>query len=119
MVIASNPDPGVGGWAARCAAAPKDLDNDHTAAAARAWRAMIGRDVGIGCVARLRRIDGRPRGDHQLPGARDVGFAARAGEQPVVADAMKPFGRTWSRKRLMNSSALSVIVRYRACPLRR
>jgi len=27
-------------------------------------------------------------------GARDVGFAGGAGEQPVVADAMKPFGRT-------------------------
>jgi hypothetical protein len=36
-----------------------------------------------------------------------------------MTDAMNPLGRTWSRKRLMNSSALSVIVRYRACPLRR
>jgi len=78
--MASNRDPGAGGRAARCAAACKDLDNDHAAAAARAWRAMIGRDVRIGCVARLRRIDGRPRGDHQLPGARDVGFATRAGK---------------------------------------
>jgi hypothetical protein len=27
----------------RCAAARKDLDNNHAAAAARAWRTMIGR----------------------------------------------------------------------------
>jgi len=31
----------------------------------------------------------------------------------------KPLGRTWSRKRLMNSLAASVIVRYRARPLTR
>ena len=40
--MASNPNPGAGGRAAWCAAAGKDLDNDHAAAAARAWRAMIG-----------------------------------------------------------------------------
>jgi hypothetical protein len=33
--------------------------------------------------------------------------------------ARKKLGRTWSKKRLMNSSVLSVMVRYRACPLRR
>src|SRR5215472_13413806 len=33
IVIASNRDLGAGGRAARCAAAPKDLDNDHAAAA--------------------------------------------------------------------------------------
>jgi hypothetical protein len=35
IVIAPNPDPGAGGrWAAGCAAARKDLDNDHATAAA-------------------------------------------------------------------------------------
>ena len=86
--MASNRDPGAGGRAARCAAACKDLDNDHAAAAARAWRAMIGRGVRIGCVARLRRIGGRQSGGDQLPGTRDVGLAAGAGQQPIVADAM-------------------------------
>ena len=37
--MASNPDPGAGGRAARCAAACKYLDNDHAAAAARARQA--------------------------------------------------------------------------------
>ena len=67
----------------------KDLDNDHAAAAARAWRTMIGRGVRI-CVVRCWRIDLRHCGGHQVLGARDIGFAAGAGQQSVVADAMKP-----------------------------
>jgi hypothetical protein len=47
-VIGSGLDPSAGGRAARCAAARKDFDNDHAAAAARAWRTMIGRGVWIG-----------------------------------------------------------------------
>jgi hypothetical protein len=35
-IIGSGLDPGAGGRAARCTAARKDLDNEHTAAAARA-----------------------------------------------------------------------------------
>ena len=72
----------------RCAGADKDLDNDHAAAAARAQRAMIGRGVRIGCVVRRQRFDLRDCGD-QLLGARDIGLATGAGQQPVVADAMK------------------------------
>src|ERR1700741_5645230 len=72
-----------------CAAARKDLDNNHAAAAARARWAMIGHDVRIGCVVCCRRLDLRDWGAHKLLGARDVGFAAGAGQQPVVADAMK------------------------------
>jgi hypothetical protein len=93
IVIGSDPDTGAGGrWAAWCAAAHKDLDNDHTAPAARAGRAMIGHGVEIGCVVCCRRIDLRHWGSHQLLDARDVGLAAGAGQQPVVADAMK---RLW------------------------
>jgi hypothetical protein len=46
----------------------------------------------------------RPRhwGGHQVLGARDIGFAAGAGQQSVVADAMKPLRQN------VNSSALSV-----------
>ena len=87
-IIALNPDPGAGGRAARGGAAGKDLANDHAAAAARAWRAMIGRDVRIGCITRVRWIGGRQRSGDQLPGTRNVGLAAGTGEQPIVADAM-------------------------------
>ena len=52
---------------------------------------MIGRGAGIGDVMRGRRINLRYCGGHQLLGTRDVGLASGAGEQPVVADAMKPF----------------------------
>src|SRR6516164_1652045 len=82
--------PALEGGPLRCAAARKDLDNNHAAAAARAWRAMIGRGAWIGGVVHCRRFDLRRWSGHQLPGARDVGLAAGAGQQPVVADAMKP-----------------------------
>src|SRR5215467_6145704 len=86
----SDLDPSAGGRAARRGAAGKDLDNDHAAAAARAWRTMIGRGVRIGGVVHCRRINLRHWSSDQLPGARDVGLAAGAGQQAVVADAMKP-----------------------------
>src|ERR1700739_4605990 len=89
-VIGSGLDPGAGGrGTARCAAGRKDLDNDHAAAAARAWRTMIGRGVWIGGVVHCRRINLRHWSGHQFPGARDVSLAAGAGQQPVVADPMK------------------------------
>src|SRR5215813_2152071 len=83
-------DPSAGGRAARCGGAGKDLDNDHAATAARAWRTMIDGGVRIGGVVHCRRINLRHWSSHQLPGARDVGLAAGARQQPVVADAMKP-----------------------------
>ena len=79
IVIGSGPDPVAGGRAARLAAARKDLDNDHAAAAARAWRAMIGDEIRIGCVLCCRRLDGRHWGGHQLLGACDIGLAAGTG----------------------------------------
>jgi hypothetical protein len=88
-VIGSGLDPGAGGrGTARCAAGRKDVDNDHAAAAARAWRVMIGRGVWIGGVVHCRRINLRHWSGHQLLGARDVSLAAGAGQQPVVADPM-------------------------------
>jgi hypothetical protein len=74
--MASNPNPGAGGRAARCSAAGKDLGSDHAAAAARARRAMIGRGVRIGGVVHCRRINLCHWSSHQLPGARDVGALA-------------------------------------------
>jgi len=117
IVIVSNPTRG-GGRAARCAATPKDLDDEHAATAARARRAVIGRGIQIGGAVRRRRLGFWHWGGDQLPGTCDIGLTTGAGQQPVMADAVN-FGRTWSRKHLMNSSALSVIVRYRACPLLR
>jgi len=116
----SNPDPGSSRWRAPwCAAGGKELDNDHAAATARAWRAMIDRGVRIGRILCHRLLGLRHWYGDQFLGADDVGLAAGAGEQPAVAERWNPLGRTWSRKRLMNSSAPSVTVRYRACPLRR
>ena len=51
---------------------------------------MIGGGVRIGGVVRDQWIEPRHRGGHQFPGARDIGLAAGAGQQPVVADPMKP-----------------------------
>ena len=84
MVIASNPDTrATGRWAARRAAARKDLDNDHAAAAARARWAMIGHGghgLAIDWVVCFRRLDLWYWGGDQLPGARDVGLAAGTGQ---------------------------------------
>jgi hypothetical protein len=92
MVIASHPDPRIGvRWAARSGGPRKDFDNDHAAAAARARQAMIGRGVWTDCVVCCLRRVLRDWGANELLGARDVGFAAGAGQQPVVADAVKPF----------------------------
>jgi hypothetical protein len=66
IVIASNPDPGAGGRAARGDTARNDLDNDYAAAAARAWQAMIGRGVRIGGIVRRRWLDRRQQGGDQL-----------------------------------------------------
>jgi hypothetical protein len=114
-VIGSHRDPCTGvWWAARCGATGKDLDNDHAAAAARAWRTMIGRGARIGCVVRCWRIDLRHWGGDQVLGARDIGFAAGAGQQSVVADAMKPL-----RQNVEQEAPDELVVRYRGCPLRR
>src|SRR4051812_43449740 len=94
------PDPGLWrGRTARCRGALEDLDDDHAAAATRAGRAMVCRGAGgligvvvLGVVVLGRRI-WRQRHGNQLPGARDVGLAAGAGEQPVVSDAVKPLGQ--------------------------
>src|SRR3954452_16147930 len=89
------PDPGLWrGRSARWRGALADLDDDHAPAATRAGRAMVCRGAGglIGVVVLGRRI-WRQRHGNQLPGARDVGLAAGAGEQPVVSDAVKPLGQ--------------------------
>ena len=98
-IIRSGLDPGAGGrGTARCAARRKELDNDHAAAAARARRGMIGRGAWIGGVVHCRRFDLCHWSGHQLPGARDVGLAAGARQQPVVADAMKPLWQNVEQK---------------------
>jgi hypothetical protein len=51
---------------------------------------MIAGGVRIGCVVCGRRIDLRHWCGDQFLGACDVGVAAGAGQQPVMADAMKP-----------------------------
>src|SRR4051794_20073475 len=94
MIIVSGSGTGFGRWrAARHATALEDLDNDHMAAAARtSWTPIDGSTVCLGGIARHCRLRQRLRGSNQLPGARDIGFAGSAGEQPVVADAGKSPG---------------------------
>src|SRR3954465_12980495 len=93
MIIASGSNPGIAGRrTARCAAPLEELDDDHATAAAGTWRATLGcgavRISGAGClscVVRGRRLCRRLRGGDQLPGLCDIGLAAAAGEQPIVA----------------------------------
>src|SRR4029453_2707022 len=82
------PDPGFGPRrAARAAAALEGLDDDHTPAAARAWRTMVGWRRGGGFGRRVGRRWRLGCGGEQLPGAGDVRPARGAREEPVVADA--------------------------------
>ena len=68
-------------WRPRLSRTLKDLDDDHTTAAAGAWQRRIWwRNVS----------DRRWRGhSEQLPSTRDVGLAAGAGEKAVVTDAVE------------------------------
>ena len=59
---------------------------------------MIGCGVGIGGVVCPRWINRRHRDGDELSGACNVGLAAGAGEQPVMADAVKPFGQNVEEK---------------------
>ena len=62
----------------------EDLDGDHAPAAAGAWRRWMRRQHGVCDLSRLWR-------EEQFAGARDIGLAAGAGEQAVVADTMETF----------------------------
>ena len=77
--------PGAGGWCAGLSDTTEDLDDDHAAAAAWAWRPWIGRRGGFSRLARC-------WGGEQVPGACDIGLATGAGEQAVVPDAVEAFG---------------------------
>src|SRR4051794_33254971 len=98
MIIASGSNPGIAGRrTARCAAPLEELDDAHATAAAGTWRATLGCGavrisgaVCLSCVVRCRRLCRRLRGGDQLPGSCDIGLAAAAGEQPIVADAGEP-----------------------------
>src|SRR5258708_5233652 len=90
------PERGFGRWrAAGCAAVPKALDDDHAAAATRAWRAMgcCGAGVQARVVARWRGVRRCGWGGGPFSCACYSGLAGGAGEQSVVADAMEPLGQ--------------------------
>ena len=57
----------------------EDLDDDHATAAAGAWRTRIRWRRGF-------RDLGRRRSNEQLASTRDIGLAAGAGDEAVVAD---------------------------------
>src|SRR6185295_13078250 len=74
------------------AAAREGLDDDHAAAAARAWLRQHAQLLRFGgAVGLVRRHAGRP--GEQLAGARDVGRAMAIGEQSIVTDAMHALGQ--------------------------
>ena len=58
----------------------------------------VGRNAGGADMVRALRgvLHRRRRCDDPLSGARDIGLAGGAGEQPVMANAMGPLGRIWS-----------------------
>jgi hypothetical protein len=68
--------------AAGCTATLEELDDDHAAAATRAWGTMLCRRAGcqVGIVVLRRRIDHRDWHCDQFSGARNIGLAAGAGE---------------------------------------
>src|SRR5215469_11571508 len=69
-------------WRARSGRPLEDFDDDHTTATTGAWRAQIGRRRGVLYLGSCRHIE-------QFPGARDIVFAAGAGQEAVVADAVE------------------------------
>ena len=79
---------------------------------------MIGTGVGIGCVMSCRWIDRWHWGGDQLLGACDIGFAACAGQQSVVADAMKPLWQNVEQEAPDKLASGECHCAYRACPLR-
>ena len=100
----------------RLAAALEGLDDDHAAAAARAWLRQYARLVDC-CFGRVGLFWARRHGE-QLASVRNVRGSVGTGEQPIVSDAMEALGQhprlrgggLWIRKRRMNSSVASVIV---------
>jgi len=89
--------------------AREGLDDDHAAAAARTrtWQyaLLVGRDR----FGRLRLFRGGWRGE-QRARSREVGSTIGFGKQSVVGMRCKPLGRTWMRKRRMNSLVARVIL---------
>src|SRR5260221_5109369 len=70
------------GRRARWAGTLEDLNADSATAAAWAWRTRIGWRSGFFGLGRCRHRE-------QLPGKRDIGLAAGAGEQAVVTDTVE------------------------------
>lgn len=81
----------AGRRAAREIAAFDDLDDDHGAAATRAWRANVRRFGG-------RFVCGRRRDREQLTSVFEMGLAGAGREQPVMADAMEPARQTMQQE---------------------
>ena len=73
----------------RLAAALEGLDDDHAAAAARAWLRQYARLVDC-CFGRVGLFWARRHGE-QLASVRNVRGSVGTGEQPIVSDAMEAF----------------------------
>jgi len=89
----------------------EDLDDDHApTTAGHGGRGSV--------TARVQRLSRRWRTE-QLAGTRDLGLAAGAGEEAVVADAVEALRQHVEQEAAMNSSGLRVMVRWRSAPSRR
>ena len=77
-------------WRPRLSRTLKDLDDDHTTAAAGAWQKRIWhRSIAD------RRWCGHSK---QLPSTRNIGLAACAGEETVVTDAVEALWKNVEQK---------------------
>ena len=85
-------------WRPRLSRTLKDLDDDHTTAAAGAWQRRIWhRSIAD------RRWCGHSK---QLPSTRNIGLAACAGEEAVVTDAVEALWKNVEHQRPLKFSLL-------------
>src|SRR5215469_9235891 len=92
----------------RLAAGSEGLDDDHTPAAARTNIPLFVFMTTVGAIGVSAPASWVWCGEQPASQCNVVGPVA-IGEEAVVTDAVNPSGRTWIRKRRMNSSASSVI----------
>ena len=99
--------PQLATWAAHESVAPRAKISTMIIAAPQCGQTKVGWTLATDAVGRLR--FGVGDDVQQFTRLCEMLAAAGIGEQAIVADAVEAAGRTCSRKRRMNSSALSVI----------
>ena len=72
--------------------------------------------LGVALVLPRFRLGDRCGHGEQLSGLGEAVGALAVGEHPVVANAVEAFGKTWERKRRMNSPVASIMTLKRPGP---